>query len=681
MTTETQADSSAEGTVATPRTTINFLGLDGLPIANLDVLIKVDGQEYKKSTDADGNLPLLQAEADTAIEILVKRMDGSYKPIDSCTTSSADACWTYTSPALVLEAKTQLHAGEPGDIEVQIPRYKPEDAGVIKSAPPAEPAVEEPPVSNSYREEGLNHPKPTTSTVIAAASNKPATNKLPDPSRAEAPKTGASAPLTTGRNSKGEPVAVYTEKSRDWWGRWLMSTLHFLGLDTSVSEAHAEPKADAKAKDKKNDKDKPKNSDKAKAEGASAKTKDSPKAAPAASASSAIATSDTSVAYSGSMTDQVKKLIEIATEQTGYLIACGTSTFLANQKSKKLQEYPTKDHDKAEGYCYVYVKVALVRANIISTAPSNVPASEAGPELTHVTRGFLDVTESVPDPRWAAAGDVIVYAWTPKVLEEERQKDAYATKVKEYKAQGKKIDFKQSDMSAADSNKANMGHIDIRSYDGYMSDHIPKRVIKGQPDQPGEPKWSRYNPNPRIYRKVYDPMPTLRMVAFLRCIRDLEVTEEPVDEKRYSLLNTALPSNPGSRRFDSFKAHPWDGQANPNKVSDAAGAYQIRYETWKEKFDKGLIVVGPGEDKFSPAIQHRIAVMKLYDRGALNHIRMGEIETAITNTTLPKEWSSLPGGGENLKRKNPEGGPLNLPYFMGLFNRYLEEEKRKANLK
>ena len=65
------------------------------------------------------------------------------------------------------------------------------------------------------------------------------------------------------------------------------------------------------------------------------------------------------------------------------------------------------------------------------------------------------------------------------------------------------------------------------------------------------------------------------------------------------------------------------------ECSTAAGAYQILYGTWKEKFDKGLIVVPAGKDKFGPEVQNRIAVMKLYDRGALNPIRKGEIEKAI----------------------------------------------------
>ena len=247
MTTETQTGGNAEVADTTPTTAINFLGLDGLPIANLDVLIKVGDREYKKSTDTDGKLPLLQSEPDTPIEISVKRMDGSYKPIDSCTTSSADACWTYTSPAILLEAKTQLHAGEPGDIETQIPRYAPEDAGVVSAEPSAEPAVSEPAVSPSYREEGRNHSKPLTSASKSTAVSKPVSNKLPDPKRAAAPKTGASAPIATGRNSKGEPVAVYTEKSRDWWGRWLMSTLHFLGVGAANAAQATQPSSVAKA--------------------------------------------------------------------------------------------------------------------------------------------------------------------------------------------------------------------------------------------------------------------------------------------------------------------------------------------------------------------------------------------------------------------------------------------------
>jgi muramidase (phage lysozyme) len=662
MTTETQTSSNAEVTGTTPTTAINFLGLDGMPIANLDVLIKVGDREYKKSTDADGKLPLIQSEAGTLIEISVKRMDDSYKAIDSCSTSSADACWTYTSPALVLEAITQLHAGEPGDVETQIPRYAPEDAGVVSTESLAEPAASEPAVSPSYRNEGSNHPRPSMSASTSAAS-KPISDKLPDPKRAAAPKTGASAPIATGRNSKGEPVAVYTEKSRDWWGRWLMSTLHFFGVGAANASQDTQPSSAAKSP--------PAGSTSGK-QGAS-------KAAPPAAASSSIATFDTSVAYSGSMTDQVKKLIEIASEQTGYEIAGGTQNYLSKEKNgtKKLQEYPEKGRDKSKGFCYAYVKIALMRANIIHTAPGNEAASEAGPEL--LSRGFTDVTDSVPDPRWAAPGDVIVYAWTPKTLENERRLEAFGRKVKEYKAQGKKIDFELADVSASESNKPNFGHIDIRSYDGYISDHIPPKSDRDP--SPGEPRWTRYNTKIRIYRKVFDPMPTLRIAAFLRCLREYECTTERDDAKRFNMLNAALPSNPNSRRFDSYQSHPWQGNGDPAKGSTAAGAYQILYKTWKEKFDKGLVDVPAGMDRFSPELQHRIAVMKLYDRNALNHIRLGEIEKAITGTTLPSEWSSLPGGKENVKRLSVDGKPMDMAYFLHLFSQYLEEEKRKANLK
>lgn len=661
MTTETPTVPSTEGSVITPTTAINFLGLDGLPIAHLDVLIKVGEQEYQKTTDAEGGLPIFRSASETPIEVFVKRMDGSYKLIDSCTTSSADACWTYTSPALVLETKTQPHAGEPGQIEAQIPRFETGDAGVVSKEPVAAPAVLEPEVSPSYRDEGRNQPAPNATAITTATAAKPTSKKLPDPQRAAAPKTGASAPLVTGRNSKGEPVTVYTEKSRDWWGRWLMSTLHFFG-GGEANAAQAKPSSLAgKA-------------------GVSGGTSGKPGASKAASAASAIAIFDTTVAYNGSMSEQVKHLIEIATEQTSYEITGGTHNFLAKEKNgtKKLKDYPTKRSDDAKGYCYAYVKIALMRANIIDTPPGNEAASEAGHEL--LSRGFIDVTDSVPDPRWAAAGDVIVYAWSAQVLESERRRDAYAKKVKVYKAKGKKVDFKLADVSPADSNKPNFGHIDIRSYDGYISDHIPQVVVRGKPAQMGEPNWLRYNAYPRIYRKVFDPMPTLRIMAFLRCLREYECTTERDDAKRFNMLNAALPSNPQSRRFDSYKSHPWEGNGNPASGSTAAGAYQIVYGTWKEKFDRGLIAVPAGKDKFSPEVQNRIAVMKLYDRGALNFIRKGDIEKAIADTSLPNEWSSLPGGKENAKRISADGKSMNMEYFLSLFNQYLDDEKRKANL-
>jgi len=119
--------------------------------------------------------------------------------------------------------------------------------------------------------------------------------------------------------------------------------------------------------------------------------------------------------------------------------------------------------------------------------------------------------------------------------------------------------------------------------------------------------------------------------------------------------------------------------------STAAGAYQIVHDTWLEIFTKGLIVLPQGSELFSPAIQDRIAVMKLEYRKVLHFVRSGKIKEAIENNdsvvkSIHNEWTSLPGGKENLMRRTAQGGLMDMAYLLNIFNMYLTEEKRKAGL-
>ena len=361
------------------------------------------------------------------------------------------------------------------------------------------------------------------------------------------------------------------------------------------------------------------------------------------------------------MVKKVEALLEFAREQTEYDYKAsreGTAAVLASMgKGTFKHERNEKESDRSRGLCYTYVKVALTRAKIIDGVLAEqkasatqtdaehyamqLSASNAGPAL--IAKGFRDATAEVPDARWAAAGDVIVYAWSDAAWEIRKKKDPKSP---------------------------NHGHIDIRDYDFYISDFIPKAK---------HPIWADYI-NTRIYRKIFDPLPTQRIRAFLRCIREFECQAEKDDSKRYQMLNAPLPS--GDRRFSSYKTHPWDGQGKPLKGSTAAGAYQILSGTWQEIFDKGLIE--PKGDRFTPTVQDRIAVMKLEDRGVLHLIRTGRIQQALElkgpngSLALPSEWTSLPGGKENAHRLTADKKPMNMAYFQTLYDQYLNEEKAKG---
>ncbi|KAF0843412.1 hypothetical protein FNL37_0837 [Methylovorus glucosotrophus] len=335
----------------------------------------------------------------------------------------------------------------------------------------------------------------------------------------------------------------------------------------------------------------------------------------------------------------VKELIDIATENTNIIITDSATTVLANMTKGKFDrsKYARKPATTSKGFCARYVNIALKQAQIIN-GHMNLPyASVAGPQLVEL--GFRDVTDTLPDPRWAAAGDVIVYQWNEAAWKQ--RKDKY---------QNPKL--------------PNFGHIDIRSYDDYISDYTPRNK---------HPEWKNYS-DIRIYRKVYDLMPTLRIKAFLHCLREYECQAERDDAKRYQMLNTPLPN--GNKRFNDFSKHPWDGL--PIKSSGAAGAYQIIPKTWNAiLFDPQTIRIVPksGELLFDQKMQDRIAVAILESRKALASIRTGDIEKAIQ--LLQTEWTSLPGAKENVRRKTVDGKPMDMDYFSSLFNSYLNEEMKK----
>jgi muramidase (phage lysozyme) len=559
---------------------------------------------------------------------------------------SSDGVLTAVSPNIVVETTTEKHEGTSGNAEERIPKPEQGDLGDLSAA------SKESGPTETVQPAGEAETKSTeTAKPAPADTDKPAQT----PKQAPKPKAQPKAPetkakqqadkppqhisgkvevkpkLEKGRDENGHPLAVITQKAVDWWNSWRMPTFNLWGTPASAVKGGTVPA--------------------------------------------------TPVKVDAEMVKKVEALLAFAREQTEYVYTEGTAGVLASMgKGTFNHKKGEKESDKSRGLCYTYVKVALTRAKIIdgvlaaqkaSTAQTDaehyamqLSASKAGPAL--IAKGFKDVTAEVPDARWAAAGDVIVYAWSDATWEMRKKKDPKSP---------------------------NHGHIDIRDYDFYISDFIPL-----PPAMPGHPRWFRQHPkdaggqypaegkfypeyiNIRIYRKVFDPLPTQRIRAFLRCIREFECQAEKDDSKRYQILNAPLPS--GDLSFSSYKMHPWAGQGKPLKGSTASGAYQILSGTWQEIFDKGLIE--PKGDRFSPTIQDRIAVMKLEDRGVLHLIRTGCVQEALEHKgpngslALPSEWTSLPGGKENAHQLTADKKPMNMAYFQTLFDQYLNEEKAKG---
>jgi len=621
ITTNGNAD---EQDATNPSLDVNFLALDGTPIAKMGVAIRWQGGELLARTDAAGAIPSVEAPPGETLSVAVQRFDGSYKKIGECCMPSGDGIMTAVSPNIVVETTTEKHEGKAGNAEEKIPKPEQGDLGDLSAAKSDSTASEtaQPAAETQAEVKHAETSQPAARTDNATTPPKPAPKpkakpKVPETKakqQADKPpqhisgKEEIKPKLEKGRDENGNPLAVVTQKAVDWWNSWRMPTFNLWGTPASTAKGGTVPA--------------------------------------------------TPVKVNSEMLKKVEDLLVFAREQTEYLYTEGTAGVLASMgKGTFKHEKGEKRSFISRGLCYTYVKVALSRAKIIDGVLAaqkasatqtdaehyamQLSASKAGPAL--IAKGFKDVTAEVPDARWAAAGDVIVYAWSDTTWETRKKKDPKSP---------------------------NHGHIDIRDYDSYISDFIPKAK---------HPIWASYG-NIRIYRKVFDPLPTQCIRAFLRCIREFECQAEKDDSKRYQMLNAPLPS--GDRRFSSYKTHPWDGQGKPLKGSTAAGAYQILSGTWQEIFDKGLIE--PKGDRFSPTIQDRIAVMKLEDRGVLHLIRTGCIKDALEfrgpkgELALPSEWTSLPGGKENAHRLTGDKKPMDMAYFQTLFDQYLNEEKAKG---
>lgn len=633
-------DMSGEGTPQAPapvkhEVSFTLLGFDGNPIVGLVCRIKIDDAQYQRTTDTDGMLAAIEHVPGSTLSFNVRRDNDTYKEIAILETEAGQANYTFVSPSFVVESNTEEHAGAPGAAQGNIPKP---DPAVVATAPPAEtkaaptaapqPPAPTPASAPAPASKAESTPrKDANSKVVGKPSVTPTTKKAPRPQTNAAP-VPPSKPAP-GRDENGNPLAVIPSKARDWWGRWRMPTFSLWSWSDF-----------------------------------SGGNKDS-------TAFNRTVASSAAPMPNKSQLERLNTLLEIATEHTEWVITEGTTAAAAaaamvNKKFKQHGE--GKKKNDAKGWCAKYVKIALTQAGITPMDPKGLvqfeSGSEGGPALEKA--GWIEITDSLPDARWAAPGDVVVYKWSEDTLQSRRESVRWGGSKKK-----PNMDLK------------NHGHIDIRSYGSYISDFIPKS---------NQPAWCDYT-NIRVYRSpYYDPLPELRIRAFLRCLRDYEGQEESDDAKRYTLLNTTLPGQK-ERRFSGFDTHPWSKiDKSQWPTSTAAGAYQIVVTTWKERVF-GLdtknafnarqqdFFLNKGEASFTPAMQDRVAVAIIarMSSNPLGDIRNGKHEDAAKK--LSGTWTSLPGGKENAHRKVPGGRAMDMAYFTEIYNKYLNELIAKIGLK
>lgn len=144
------------------------------------------------------------------------------------------------------------------------------------------------------------------------------------------------------------------------------------------------------------------------------------------------------------------------------------------------------------------------------------------------------------------------------------------------------------------------------------------------------------------------------VAAYLSMIRQAEGTANAVDPyavcygyahqiKDFSDHPAVTGEWPGQRLPDAMCANAGFG---PGCVSTAAGAYQIIRPTWQRiRESLGLVT-------FTKASQDAAAVELIRRRGALEDVKAGRIESAITKCR--NEWASLPGNYAGQGQRSPQ---------------------------
>jgi muramidase (phage lysozyme) len=615
---DSDATVTAEQAVLFPELHLQFMDLALDPLPNLTVRVSIQGKDKIFITDSDGLIDSFQVRPGARLRIAVQRFDGSYKQIEDATMPTGDTTWNYISPQIALEVETQLHEGEAGHVEASIPKADMSDEG-------------DRPVTKGSLTKDASMAAPSTSRTLEPKAGHQgdgvAQSTKPPAIRGNAVPPARQAPQINGRTEQGHPMAVLTQRVIDWWNSWTLPALNIWDQQGGAPVQQSKPGN--------------------------------------ASVHAAPTSKGSKVAYDPGMLPKVNTLIAFAEEQTEfeYGKSEGTAAVLAQMTKKQFEhERGEKQSKESLGRCYQYVRIALTRAGIVegyladkASAAVQDSASLAGQPL--LDKGFSDVTDELPDARWAATGDVIVYSWSE------------ATWAKRKKDKG--------------VNTPNHGHIDIRSEANYISDYMPLAMHPTWCiSKPGNAKEFEPNyVNIRIYRKYYDPRPTCRMHAFLACLREFETQAIASEADRYRALNTPLPTAPDQKLFTGYAVHPWSMVSKSEwakGTSTASGAYQITLDTAEGFRKQRLLFDIEQHDMFSRAAQDRLAVMLIEEKKALGVVRKGDLDAAVK--MLGGIWASLPGASQNQGRRTVQGKPMDIGYLREIYAKFLAVELAKFGI-
>ena len=170
-----------------------------------------------------------------------------------------------------------------------------------------------------------------------------------------------------------------------------------------------------------------------------------------------------------------------------------------------------------------------------------------------------------------------------------------------------------------------------------------------------------------IYRKISDTAALNHIEKFLRIISDLELEGIPAEKRPFAIYaENAATKRYEQRFFSNTVAHPFSTdhpqnntyRGNQSSPRTPTGLYQITEPTYR-----GVLKNTGWPKTFDVFHQTIIAMYKLqerrcvktndvgdsYKRTAFGYLLEGDVISAIRETQLKDEWSSLPGGKSQKK--------------------------------
>ncbi|SNS42872.1 hypothetical protein SAMN06265795_102660 [Noviherbaspirillum humi] len=601
------------------------------PIPGLKYRLKTPTTTIAGVTKDDGRLELLvDLDPSTEVELYVYREHAcDYKYVGTLLAEAGWNGYSIVSPKVKAEVETELHHGEPGNAEQQLPKPSADE----KKAAPAPSGTS----ASSAPQGTKNLEKNATGK---GSSNDKATNPSSKPTTAP---NQTAVKVVNDRDSRGHPQATVQDSTLDWLKRKVLAAFNlWTWKDFHINPST--PKAKPAARPATPQPQKKNATPSSPAPVPLPVPQAHPKLQPSIEKPVAVNTQDA--------VEQVKRLVEFAENQlsldyTPYKRAgAPTINVLAKYAQEKDPKFDPKAPTSPKGICLVYVKVALHRSGYTSGHGNSRHAKESGADW--ISYGFTDISQQLPkiEIRYEDVSKSIsvgVMKADSDTAVPEKYFATYTQPDLMYTAPGDIIVYEQVhpyDPTAS-------GHIDIRTYHGFVSD-FSWRTIPSLGGQRRDTKRYRVT---GIYRKISDPASFRNVDAFLRILRELEAKDY---QKPYQALRR---ENRREVTFDSWETHP--GTKLGQKV--VAGAYQIMWATWNS-----IIKKTGWPELFNPQMQDRVALYLLQEstsnepdpkgikRTALGYLMEGKVEEAVEKCSLYKVWACLPGGGKQQQITMPD---------------------------